>query len=55
MDACIFAGVYSNKLSLKQKALSEIRNEYFSLKDETDAIIHPGFDVYNTLGFGFLE
>lgn len=35
--------------------MSEIRNEYFPLKDETDAIIHLGFEVYNTLGFGFLE
>ena len=35
--------------------MSEIRNEYFPLKDETDAIIHPGFEVYNALGFGFLE
>lgn len=32
-----------------------IRNEYFPLKDETDAIIRVGFEVYNTLGFGFLE
>jgi GxxExxY protein len=35
--------------------LSEIRNEYFPLKDETNAIIHLGFEVYNALGFGFLE
>ena len=35
--------------------MSEIRNEYFPLKDETDAIIHLGFEVYNALGFGFLE
>ena len=35
--------------------MSEIRNEYFPLKEETDAIIHLGFEVYNTLGFGFLE
>jgi len=35
--------------------MSEIRNEYFPLKDETDAIIRLGFEVYNGLGFGFLE
>ena len=35
--------------------MSQIRNEYFPLKDETDAIIHLGFEVYNALGFGFLE
>ena len=35
--------------------MHEIRNEYFPLKDETDTIIHIGFEVYNTLGFGFLE
>ena len=53
MGACIFAGVYRNKISLKEKALPEIGNEYFPLKDETDAIIHLGFEVYNELGFGF--
>ncbi|MEP7375447.1 MAG: GxxExxY protein [Chitinophagaceae bacterium] len=35
--------------------MSEIRNEYFPLKDETDAIIRLGFEVYTALGFGFLE
>lgn len=35
--------------------MTEIRNEYFPLKDETDAIIHSGFEVYKILGFGFLE
>jgi len=35
--------------------MSEIRNEYFPLKDETGAIIRLGFEVYNALGFGFLE
>jgi GxxExxY protein len=35
--------------------MPEIRNEYFPLKDETDAIIRLGFEVYNALGFGFLE
>jgi GxxExxY protein len=35
--------------------MTEIRSEYFPLKDETDAIIHLGFEIYNTLGFGFLE
>jgi GxxExxY protein len=35
--------------------MSEIRNTYFPLKEETDAIIHLGYEVYNTLGFGFLE
>jgi len=35
--------------------MAEIRNKHFSLKDETDAIIRYGFEVYNTLGFGFLE
>jgi GxxExxY protein len=35
--------------------MTEIRNEYFPLKEETDAIIHLGFEVHNNLGFGFLE
>jgi GxxExxY protein len=35
--------------------MSEIRNIYFPLKEETDAIIHLGYEVYNTLRFGFLE
>jgi GxxExxY protein len=35
--------------------LPEIKNEYFPLKDETEAVIHLDFEVYNTLGFGFLE
>ncbi len=35
--------------------MSEIRNEYFPLKDETDTIIHFGFEVHKILGFGFLE
>ena len=35
--------------------MPEIRNEYFPLKDETDAIIRFGFEVYKVLGFGFLE
>lgn len=35
--------------------MTEIRNEYFPLKDETDAIIHLAFEVHNTLRFGFLE
>jgi GxxExxY protein len=35
--------------------VAEIRNEYFPLKDETDAIIHLGFEVHKNLGFGFLE
>lgn len=35
--------------------MSEIRNQYFPLKDETDVIIHLGYEVYSTLGFGFLE
>lgn len=35
--------------------MADIRNEYFPLKDETDAIIHLGFEVHKNLGFGFLE
>jgi GxxExxY protein len=35
--------------------MTEIRNEYFPLKEETDAIIHLGFEAHNNLGFGFLE
>ena len=35
--------------------MPEIRNEYFPLKDETDASIHVGYEVYNALGFGFSE
>ncbi|SRR5258706_9242023 len=35
--------------------MSETRTEYFPLKEETEAIIHFGFEVHNTLGFGFLE
>ena len=35
--------------------MPEIRTEYFPLKEETDAVIHCGFEVHNTLGFGFLE
>ena len=35
--------------------MTEIRNEYFPLKDETDAIIHLGFEIHKILGFGFLE
>ena len=35
--------------------MQEIRTEYFPLKEETEAIIHFGFEVHKTLGFGFLE
>ncbi len=35
--------------------MPEIKLEYFPLKDETEAIIHLGFDVHKTPGFGFLE
>jgi GxxExxY protein len=35
--------------------MTEIRNEYFPLKDETDVIIHFGFEIHKILGFGFLE
>jgi GxxExxY protein len=35
--------------------VKEIRSEYFPLKEKTDAIIHLAFEVYNNLGFGFLE
>jgi GxxExxY protein len=35
--------------------MREITSQYFPLKEETEAIIHLGFEVYNTLGFGFLE
>jgi GxxExxY protein len=35
--------------------MTEIRNEYFPLKDETDKIISIGIDIHKHLGFGFLE
>jgi GxxExxY protein len=35
--------------------MSEIRNEYFPLKAETDEIIRIGIEIHKTLGFGFLE
>ena len=35
--------------------MKEIRTEYFPLKEETEAIIHFGFEVHKILGFGFLE
>jgi len=33
--------------------MTEIRNEYFPLKNETDELI--GIDIHKQLGFGFLE
>jgi GxxExxY protein len=39
----------------KNKAVTEIRTDYFPSKEETEAIIELGFEVYNHLGFGFLE
>jgi len=35
--------------------MPEIKLDYFPLKEETEAIIHLGFEVHNNLGFGFLE
>ena len=35
--------------------MPKIRTEYFPLKEETEVIIHFGFDVHKTIGFGFLE
>lgn len=35
--------------------MAEIRSEHFPLKDETEAIIHLAFEVYDNLGSGFLE
>jgi len=35
--------------------MTEIRNEYFPLKNETDEIIGIGIDIHKQLGFGFLE
>lgn len=35
--------------------MAEIRTDYFPLEEETEEIIHLGFEVYNNLGFGFLE
>jgi len=35
--------------------MQEIRTQYFPLKEETEAIIHFGFEVHKTLSFGFLE
>lgn len=35
--------------------MSEIKAEYFPLKDKTEQIIHYGLEVQKKLGFGFLE
>jgi GxxExxY protein len=35
--------------------MSEIENEYFPLKAETDEIIRIGIEIHKILGFGFLE
>jgi len=35
--------------------MQEIKTQYFPLKEETEAIIHFGFEVHKTPGFGFLE
>jgi len=35
--------------------MTEIKAEYFPLKEETEAIIHLGFEIHSILGFGFLE
>jgi GxxExxY protein len=35
--------------------MSEIRNEYFPLKAETDEIIRIAIEIHKILGFGFLE
>ena len=35
--------------------MTEIRNEYFPLKGETEQIISVGMDIHKNLGFGFLE
>jgi GxxExxY protein len=43
------------KFTFKTGSMAGIRADYFPLKDETEAIIHLGFEVYNNLGFGFLE
>jgi GxxExxY protein len=36
-------------------AIQEIKTQYFPLKEETEAIIHFGFEVHKTIGFGFLK
>lgn len=35
--------------------MTEIKNEYFPLKEETDKIIGIALDIHKYLGFGFLE
>ncbi|TMI74142.1 MAG: GxxExxY protein [Bacteroidetes bacterium] len=35
--------------------MTEIKSDYFPSKEETEEIINLGFEVYNHLGFGFLE
>ena len=35
--------------------MTERRNEYFPLKNETDELIGIGIDIHKQLGFGFLE
>jgi GxxExxY protein len=35
--------------------MTEIKNEYFPLKEETDKIISIGIDIHKHLGFGFFE
>ena len=35
--------------------MSDIRNENFPLKDETDILIGIGIEIHKELGFGFLE
>jgi hypothetical protein len=35
--------------------VTEIRTDYFPLEEKTEEIIGLGFEVYNELGFGFLE
>ena len=37
------------------KSKSEIRQDYFPLKSETDLIIQAGIEIHKQLGCGFLE